>query len=177
MKVREILEVIQVPETELLTKLENVGITADLETDIANDIVKKLSKVYKIDIRAEARKMVAAKEKPAQEEKEEAAPQKEKPREKAKEEDKPQTKAKPAGKPKTKKPADAKKAEQEKSKPAAAKKGQPAKPRTPKKEDMPTEREEPEIELTRVYDDKYTEYEKEARVHVRLKNVKKRAKK
>lgn len=122
MKVREILEVIQVPETELLTKLENVGITADLETDIANDIVKKLSKVYKIDIRAEARKMVAAKEKPAQEEKEEAAPQKEKPREKAKEEDKPQTKAKPAGKPKTKKPADAKKAEQEKPKPAAAKK-------------------------------------------------------
>lgn len=177
MKVREILEVIQVPETELLTKLENVGITADLETDIANDIVKKLSKVYKIDIRAEARKMVAAKEKPAQEEKEEAAPQKEKPREKAKEEDKPQAKAKPAGKPKTKKPADAKKAEQEKPKPAAAKKGQPAKPRTPKKEDMPAEREEPEIELTRVYDDKYTEYEKETRVHVRLKNVKKRAKK
>lgn len=41
---------------------------------------------------------------------------------------------------------------------------------------MPAEREEPEIELTRVYDDKYTEYEKETRVHVRLKNVKKRAK-
>ena len=52
MKVKEILEILNVPEEELLTKLDNVGIVADLETDISAAVVKKLSKVYKVDIKA-----------------------------------------------------------------------------------------------------------------------------
>lgn len=51
MKVKEILEILQVPAEELLTKLDNVGIVADLETEIAQDIIRKLSKVYKVDIK------------------------------------------------------------------------------------------------------------------------------
>ena len=196
MKVREILEIIQVPEAELLTKLENVGITADLDTDIANDIVKKLSKVYKVDIKAEARKQAAAaaaKDQPAvPEEKKEAAPAPEKPAKKPREPQKPKPKQQPAGQP-PKQPAPTKKTEPAKpkqvepgkkgepdkgKKPAEQRKAEPPKaPRPQQPAKKPADTEEPEIELTRVYDDKYNEYEKEARVHVRLKNVKKRSKK
>lgn len=196
MKVREILEIIQVPEAELLTKLENVGITADLDTDIANDIVKKLSKVYKVDIKAEARKQAAAaaaKDQPAvPEEKKEAAPSPEKPAKKPREPQKPKPKQQPAGQP-PKQPAPTKKTEPAKpkqvepgkkgepdkgKKPAEQRKAEPPKaPRPQQPAKKPADTEEPEIELTRVYDDKYNEYEKEARVHVRLKNVKKRSKK
>lgn len=161
MKVKEILEIIQVPEDELLTKLENVGIKANIETDIANDIIKKLSKVYKIDIKSAAKKLAAPKEEEAVEEK---------PRQEVKtkadvEKKQEESKQKPAPKPAVKKPKKESVPKQVKAKPESA----PVKKAGAKKESSA-----PEVELTRVYDDKYTDYEKEARVYTRLKNVKKR---
>jgi len=174
MKVKEILEVIQVPEQELLTKLENVGINADLETDISNDIVKKLGKVYKIDIKAVAKQQASAKVQETIIEKElekEALPIKSEPAKPAEvvkplekksslEKDKPKPVVKKVEPPKKEEPIA--KPTKEKSKPAPI-----------KKQDSPKKAEE-EIELTRVYDDKYNDYEKEARVYTRLKNVKKK---
>ena len=49
MKVKEILEqlqVVNVQKDDLLNMLENVGIEADLETEISPDVIKKLSKRY-----------------------------------------------------------------------------------------------------------------------------------
>ncbi|MCK9536017.1 MAG: translation initiation factor IF-2 [Bacilli bacterium] len=171
MKVREILDVIQVPEEELLTKLENVGIVADLETDITTDIIKKLSKVYKMDIRSAARKQAAAKEQPVPEKKKETIPKEEVTSTKGKEPDKPKPKAKKPVKPKPKKP------EAAKTTPPVKPVKEKTQPSKTKKPDIPGQPEEPEIEFTRVYDDKYNDYEKETRVYVRLKNVKKRQKK
>ena len=70
MKVKEILDVLQVPVDELLNKLDNVGIVADLETEISQDIIKKLSKVYKVEIKApKAKKAPKSPSKPIAEEK------------------------------------------------------------------------------------------------------------
>lgn len=71
MKVKEILDILKVPVDELLTKLQNVGITADIDTEISQDIIKKLSKVYKVDIKAPKVKKVTTKtpSKPEEEEK------------------------------------------------------------------------------------------------------------
>ena len=71
MKVREILEILGNISNaeELLQKLDNVGIEADLETDIDGSIVKKLEKVYKMPIKISKKKQ----EKPLEEEKVEVA--------------------------------------------------------------------------------------------------------
>ncbi|MDD4212207.1 MAG: translation initiation factor IF-2 [Bacilli bacterium] len=58
MKVKEILEILGVAAEELLQKLDNVGVEADLETDIKPEIIKKLSKVYKVDIKPAKKKPV-----------------------------------------------------------------------------------------------------------------------
>ena len=50
MKVKEIVEILEVEPEKLINQLDNVGIEADLETEIPNEIIKKLSKLYKRDI-------------------------------------------------------------------------------------------------------------------------------
>src|SRR5690554_7019520 len=167
MKVKEILEILKVPEEELLQKLENVGIEADIETDISQDIVKKLSKVYKVDIKAPKKtKAVASKTTTKQEEKVEI---KEKPKQEVKETKKVQeAKTKQS----TKQPVAKQQPKQQIKKQAV----KPEKPKQVKKEVIEDDYIE-ELELKRVYDDKYDEYEKEQKVYTRIKNVKKKTKK
>jgi translation initiation factor IF-2 len=257
MKVKEILEIIKVPEAELLTKLKNVGISADLETEIQPDIIKKLSKVYKMEIKAPKVKKTAAKPetpdepaknterkketlevpKPAQIVTVNAAPNNDGksaiksspkqplnkpegntvPRTDAKpsgDKPAPRTDAKPSGdkpaprtdaKPSGDKPApktDAKpsgdrpaprtdvkpsgerhfdrKPEQQGTKKPFTKDSKPADKKTipenrkPVREQPKAQSQETELELTRVYDDKYNDYEKEAKVYTRIKNVRKK---
>lgn len=228
MKVKEILEIIKVPEAELLTKLKNVGISADLETEIQPDIIKKLSKVYKMEIKAPKVKKTAAKPddpeepakiterkketletpKPAQKETVNAAPNhdaiKSNPNKQLKKPegnpsqrsdikpsgDKPLPKkdGKPSGdkplprtdaKPSGERKFDRKPERQETKKPFS-KEIKPAdkKPvpetRKPVKDQPKMPSQEEELELTRVYDDKYNDYEKETKVYTRIKNVKKK---
>ena len=51
MKVKEIIEILEVSADKLISQLDNVGIEADLDTEIPNDVIKKLSKLYKKDIK------------------------------------------------------------------------------------------------------------------------------
>ncbi len=51
MKVREIIEVLNVPLEEILKKLENIDIRADIDTEIDQNVIKKLSKVYNKEIK------------------------------------------------------------------------------------------------------------------------------
>ena len=51
MKVKEIIEILGVEAEKLINQLDNVGIEADLDTEIPNDVIKKLSKLYKKDIK------------------------------------------------------------------------------------------------------------------------------
>lgn len=172
MKVKEILEILKVPEEELLQKLDNVGIEADIETDISQDIVKKLSKVYKVDIKAPKKtKAVASKTTTKQEEKVEI---KEKPKQEVKETKKVQeAKTKQS----TKQPVAKQQPKQQIKKQQAQKQAvKPEKPKQVKKEVIEDDYIE-ELELKRVYDDKYDEYEKEQKVYTRIKNVKKKTKK
>ena len=117
MKVKEILEILQVPEEELLTKLDNVGINADLETEIAPDIIKKLSKVYKVEIKATKAKKAAPKKAKAAETKEETE-KKPEPKTTTK---KKETKAEPKAKPKQTEAKEKKQAKPKTEKKAAAK--------------------------------------------------------
>ncbi len=175
MKVKEILEILNVPAEELLKKLDNVGIKADLETDISQDIIKKLSKVYNVDIKPAKAKKPAAPA-PAKKPEKEAAP---------KVEAKPVVeKAKPADV-KTQKPVEKPKAPTQ-AKPAAKPVEKPKAPQAkpvqkpaqkPAPKAKPVVEDQDELELTRVYDDKYNDYEKETKVYTRLKNVKRKASK
>jgi translation initiation factor IF-2 len=182
MKVKEILEILNVPEIELLTKLDNVGITANLETEIAPDIIKKLSKVYKVDIKAPKAKKAAPKPVVTPKAPVEV---KEEPKAEPKIEKKEMPKA-PVKEPVVVKEEQKKvdpKAKKPVATPGSGSKAQPA----PKQEKAPEvhkpskpqskvhhEDSEVELELTRVYDDKYTDYESEGRIYTRIKNVKKK---
>ncbi len=42
---------LKVSEAELLKKLQNVGIDANIDTEIPADVIKKLSKLYKVEIK------------------------------------------------------------------------------------------------------------------------------
>jgi translation initiation factor IF-2 len=157
MKVKEIVEILKIPQEELITKLSNVGIEADLETDIAADIIKKLSKIYKVDIKP-AKKI----------KKEEPKPTVEEPKVEIKEEVKEEPKVV-----EPEPPQQAKEKEPIKEVPEKQKTKE-----TPKKPEVikDVKKEEPvevDVELSRVYDDTYTDYEEEGRVYTRLKNVKK----
>ncbi|MDD3171144.1 MAG: translation initiation factor IF-2 [Bacilli bacterium] len=160
MKVKEILEILKVPQEELIGKLSNVGIEADLETDIPSDIIKKLSKLYKVDIKPVKIKKESTPKAPVKEEKvletkkeEEKAPLIEDEKESEIEEE-----------------------VKEKVVTTSPKKIE-AKP-TVKKEEKPKPKkvEEVDVELTRVYDDTYNDYVKENKEYTRLKNVKKKQK-
>lgn len=178
MKVREILEILKVPEEELLTKLENVGITANLDTEISPDIIKKLSKVYRVDIKAP---------KPKREPKKTTTDTKKDPIIKTdkKPEVKPQPRkdgkqpigSKPTPKYDNKSHTNNGKQKNQtySTKPVEKQKHTPVVKPTPiVKQKATNEDFVPELELTRVYDDKYNDYEKEVKVYTRIKNVKRK---
>ena len=159
MKVKQIIEILNekhIACDNLLDLLDNVGVEADLETEIEADILKKLGKFYKTDIKVT---------KPKKEPKPEPAPV---PVPEAKDEQK--TEAKPAKeevKPEAKvEPKVEAKPVKEEAK-AEAKEEKPA----PKKEEPKAK--VAEVELSRVYDDTYEEYEAPKKEYTRLKNVKK----
>ena len=65
MKVKEIIEILEIEAEKLISQLDNVGIEADLDTEIPNDVIKKLSKLYKKDIKPiKAKKPVESEEQP-----------------------------------------------------------------------------------------------------------------
>jgi len=173
MKVKEILEILSalgkpVTDKELLGNLENVGIVANLETDIEPIVIKKLSKKYGVDIKPIRVKKEAPKPAPPKPEPlvetPQAQPVKPAPKPEAKPVSKPapkpEVKVKPEDKPKPLKPED---------KPKPLKPEDKPKPLKPEPASVEVE----ELELSRVYDDKYNDYETEAKVYTRIKNVKK----
>ena len=163
MKVKQIIEILtekKIACNNLLDILDNVGIEADLETEIEPDVLKKLGKFYKTEI-----KVAKPKKEPAKVE----APKKEEPQvEEVKEEPKP-VEVKEEVKVEEPKEEIKKEAKKEEPKPVEAK--EEVKKETPKKE--PAKPKEQEVELSRVYDDKYDEYEAPKKEYTRLKNVKK----
>ena len=159
MKVKQIIEILNekhIACDNLLDLLDNVGVEADLETEIEADILKKLGKFYKTDIKVT---------KPKKEPKPEPAPV---PVPEAKDEQK--TEAKPAKeevKPEAKVEAKVEEKPVKEEAKAEAKQEKPA----PKKEEPKAK--VAEVELSRVYDDTYEEYEAPKKEYTRLKNVKK----
>lgn len=151
MKVKEIVEILQVQPEKIIKQLDNVGIVADLETDISNDVVKKLGKLYKTDI-----KPIKAK----------------KPNETKTEIIKPTQNKKPA---EAKKQAKKEEIKQERKKEEPKKQTKPIQKEKPNKNEKPNEifDENPELELTRVYDEKYLDFETEKETYTRIKHVKK----
>ena len=193
MKVKEILEVLQVSqptvtEESLLTDLENVGKKTDLEAEIDPNTIKKLSKKYGVDI-----KPIKAK-KPAKEPVTETKKEEKKPvsNEKAKVDVKPVVRPVEKAKETVKKEIketevkSANKREENKQvvnsenikKPVEAKnpmenrKTEQKKPKTDKSNEIVED-----VELTRVYDDTYQDFEEPTKTYRRLKNVKKRTSK
>lgn len=165
MKVKEILEILNVPEEELLQKLENVGIEADLETEIESRIIKNLSKLYKVEIKPARKKKTTQTTKPKVEEKKE-------------EEKKVVPKQEKEEQPKTK-PKETKPQEEKKEKPKEEKKEKPKEQKQTKEEKekkhvIKTKFDTEEIELKRVYDEKYEEFEEPTKIYTRLKNVKRK---
>ena len=149
MKVKEIIEILKVEPAKLITQLENVGIEADLETEIPQNVIKKLSKSYGVEIKpVKAKKSTGTTEDITKGKKEE-------------------------------KPVEAKKETENKelkqTKKEEVKKEQPVNKQQPKKEEKVQKKQEvvEELELSRVYDDKYIDFEDEKKTHTRIKNVKK----
>ena len=172
MKVKEVLDILHsnnkdVTEKELIIRLENIDVEdATLETDLTDDVLKKLSKKYEVDFKKPKEKKEPKVQKP-----------KETPAEVKKEE--PKKEEKPTSEPKKEK-AEVKleeKKEEVKEQNAEIKKEEPKKEEVKadkkKKEKVETPR---EVELTHVYDDKYDEYEKGEKQYTRIKNVKKKNK-
>ncbi|MGD9886736.1 MAG: translation initiation factor IF-2 [Bacilli bacterium] len=185
MKVKEILEILtalgkNVTDKELFGLLDNIGIVADLETNIEPTVIKKLSKRYNVEIKPIKVKKEAPRveEKPVEKvepikvEKTEPITVVQKPKpavekvaplvseEKPVAEKQTQPESKPVVKPEVKPQA------KPESKPKVEEKPKPV------KETLVQQKGE-ELELTRVYDDKYNDYETESKVYTRIKNVKK----
>ena len=152
MKVKDILLILAGKETEegLLKKLKNVGITADSETDIREDIVKKLSKLYGVEIKAQKKK--------APPKKEEVAP--------IKEVEKVEVKVEEKEEPKKEEKIEVKVEEKPKE--------EKEEPKKEEKTEVKPKEEEKEIELSRVYDDAYNEYVNQDKEYTRIKNAHKR---
>lgn len=151
MKVKEILEVLKVSEAELLKKLQNVGIDANIDTEIPADVIKKLSKLYKVEIKPIKAKKVEVKETKKELIKEKPQ-QVEKPKEKTFENKSPK--------------------KEESKKNDAPKKVENKVNKESKKEE--NKKTEVEVELTRVYDDSYNDYVTKEKEYTRIKNVKKK---
>lgn len=170
MIVKEVLEIlhsngIDVTEEDFIYRLENLDVEdATLDTDLKEDVLKKLTKKYGVDFKKKkAPKPVkeVVKETPAVKEE----PKKEEKVEPKKEEKKPEPKVE-IKKEEKKEPKKEEKVEVKKEE----KKVEP-KPQEPKKEET-----QKEVELTHVYDDKYDEYERGEKQYTRIKNVKKKNK-
>lgn len=171
MIVKEVLEIlhsngIDVTEEDFIYRLENLDVEdATLDTDLKEDVLKKLTKKYGVDFKKKkAPKPVkeVVKETPAVKEE----PKKEEKVEPKKEEKKPESKVE-AKKEEKKEPK-----REEKVEPKKEEKKVEPKPQEPKKkEETPKE-----VELTHVYDDKYDEYERGEKQYTRIKNVKKKNK-
>ena len=164
MKVKQIIEILtekHIACGNLLDILDNVDIKADMETEIEPDVLKKLSKFYKTDI-----KVSKPKKEPKPEPTPAPAPA-------------PEPEVKPVEEKKVEAPApkevkDEPKKEEPKKEEVKAKEPEANKEETkpaPKKEEPKAK--EPEVELSRVYDDTYEEYEAPKKEYTRLKNVKK----
>ena len=168
MKVKEIIEILEVSAEKLISQLDNVGIEdADLETEVPNDIIKKLSKLYKKDIKPiKAKKTVESAQATVSGEKVEkpAEAKFETPKAKDSGESKKESNKKAEA---AKKPASSK---QEPKKQEEVKKEQPKKAETSKKQEPQVQE---ELELSRVYDDKYIDFEEDKKQYTRIKNVKK----
>ena len=172
MKVKEIIEILEVSADKLISQLDNVGIEADLDTEIPNDIIKKLSKLYKKDIKPiKAKKSTEASDQPTKQTNQEKPAEAKKEAQKGKEKE-------------VVKKEDSKKPQQPKK--DGEKKEQPKKVEEPKKNPQPQKKQEvkqepkqkkvevqEELELSRVYDDKYIDFEEEKKQYTRIKNVKK----
>ena len=176
MKVKEILQVLDIDADALIQDLENVGIPAKLDTDIDPITIKKLSKKYGVDIKPIKAKKPS--KQPTKAPTEQKVPEV-KERAKAKTVETKPIESKPKEQPKKpvvkedKKPVEVR-TERDK-KPVEAKIPTDISKKTPKVEVKP--KEEPEIELTRVYDDLYQDFEEQTKTYTRLKNVKKRSSK
>ena len=186
MKVIEIVEIlnennVSVEAEDIILKLYNVGIDAEEDTDIQADIVKKLLKSYKVELKPKSVKK-APKVAPTMETPKVEPKQVETPKVEPKKTDAPKAPAKQEQPKKVEpKKAEPKKTDAPK---APAKQEQPKKVEAPKKPepkkvDLPKpdleEVVETNVELTRVYDDKYDSYIKnEEKQYTRLKNVKKK---
>ena len=172
MKVKEIIEILEVSADKLISQLDNVGIEdADLETEVPNDIIKKLSKLYKKDIKPLKAKKPVENDKAVT-----TSESQEKPVEAKFEAPKAKTnvdtkkdgnkKAEPAKKAAPVKNEPKKNEDHKKEQP---KKAEPVKKSEPKKQEQVQE----ELELSRVYDDKYIDFEEDKKQYTRIKNVKK----
>ena len=162
MKVKEIIEILNVEKDKLIAQLDNVGIEADLDTEIPNDVIKKLSKLYKKDIKPiKAKKSIeqetqttrTIKSENQSEGKNKAENRKENVIDNKDKQKKDDTKPKSNAKPAKEEKKEVKPQEQTniKNKPVV----------------------EEELELSRVYDDKYIDFEDDKPQHTRIKNVKK----
>ena len=161
MKVKEIIEILEIEAEKLISQLDNVGIEADLDTEIPNDVIKKLSKLYKKDIKPiKAKKSSESVGQAIEPTKEENATEDEKKAKNGVEKDASQ-------KTEVKKENKTKKEEPKKEK--AQKIEEPIKEEKNDKIEIVQE----EIELSRVYDDKYIDFEEEKKQYTRIKNVKK----
>jgi len=186
---------------ELIDKLDNVGIEdADENTDVDEAIIKKLSKLYKVDIKGvKSKKDELSVEdviKNAEEKKKEAIKLA---KEKAEKEALEREKAALEAEKKKKQEAERKKKEEEEKKKAALKKqeeekkssntqpqSQPKKPQTvvsAESKDIKDNKEQKvntesdDVELTHNYDEAYDVYDNQVnkeKVYTRLKNVKKK---
>lgn len=161
MKVKEIIEILEVEPEKLINQLDNVGIEADLDTEIPNDVIKKLSKLYKKDIKPiKAKKSIEPSGQTTKPTNDENQSEGKIEAEKAK-------KIEASEKVEPKKPQEDKKPKQNKV--------EEKKQEVVKKEEKIVEKQEvqEELELSRVYDDKYIDFEEEKTQHTRIKNVKK----
>ena len=202
MKVKEIVDILNendvpVEADDIILKLFNVGIDAEEDTEIQADIVKKLLKSYKVELKPTKPKKDGKPTQVSVDEMKEIKPAPVKAEPIKKEEPKKEALKKEAPKTETvKKSEPVKKAEpvkkevpiKEAPKAEAVKKAEPVKKEAPKKVE-PVKKEEPkkeepkkvevevtpQVELTRIYDDKYDSYVKnEEKQYTRLKNVKKK---
>ena len=188
MKVKMIVEIlnenlINVTADRIIEQLDNIGISANEETEISNDIVKKFSKLYKCDIKPkkakkpskEAEEVIKPEEKKnAVEGKKTAENSELKVSEEKKVEKKPETKAKEVNKEnKDKNNFENKKKE---NKFNNQKNNQNNQKKSVKSTDIYNEAEEynNELELQSQYEEKYEDLGRDKGNYKRIKNVKKK---
>lgn len=162
MKVKEIIEILEVEPEKLIAQLENIDAKSGMDDEVEESVVKKLSKFYKVDIKPKkAKKSISTVAQTTKTTKAENQSEGKKTGKNVKEND---AKKQPAQK------SAPNKQKAKETKPVE-KKQQPKPKAKPEVKQAPVEE---ELELSRVYDDKYSEFEEEKTQHTRIKNVKKK---